>query len=161
MSMCIWYSAKVLFTCVQVLGHQQEEGVECEMWAVGANSKILGGPEQTGIYLREEVQQEVQSNPGPRKWRTYSQSAPRTQLLKYVQRRSYVIVRMRRTCLYFYVLFTCCHDYLVTHYLSRISELSAILTVVYFHRLRINHDSHKFILESGTVANNYTQFNRQ
>jgi hypothetical protein len=28
-----------------------------------------------------------------------------------------------------------------------------ILTVVYVHRLKINHDSHEFILESGTVAN--------
>ncbi len=45
--------------------------------------------------------------------------------------------------------------------MSRISELSAILTVVYFHRLRINHDSHQFILESGTIANNYTQLNMQ
>jgi hypothetical protein len=68
---------------------------------------------------------------------------------------------MRRTCLYFYVLFTFCHGYLGKHYLSRISELSAILTVVYFHRLRINHDSHQFILESGTIANNYTQLNMQ
>jgi hypothetical protein len=49
----------------------------------------------------------------------------------------------------------CCHDYLVTHYLPRILELSTVLTVVYFHRLKINHDSHEFILESGTVGNSY------
>jgi hypothetical protein len=30
-----------------------------------------------------------------------------------------------------------------------------ILTFVYFHRLKINHDSHEFILESSTVANSY------
>jgi hypothetical protein len=35
-------------------------------------------------------------------------------------------------------------------------ELSTILTVVYFHRLKIIHDSHNFILESSTVANNTT-----
>jgi hypothetical protein len=29
-----------------------------------------------------------------------------------------------------------------------------ILIGVYFRRLKINHDSHEFILESGTVANN-------
>jgi uncharacterized paraquat-inducible protein A len=29
-----------------------------------------------------------------------------------------------------------------------------ILIVVYFRRLKINQDSHEFILESGTVANN-------
>ncbi len=155
MSTCIWCSANVLFTCVQVLGHQQVRKVEWEMWAFGANSKILGGPEQTGVYLKEEVQQEVQSNPRPRTWRTYSRGAPRRQLLKYVQRGSYAIIRMRRTCQYFYVLFTCCHDYLVTHYSPCILELSTILTVVYFHRLKINHDSRDFILESGTVANNH------
>jgi hypothetical protein len=33
------------------------------------------------------------------------------------------------------------------HYLPRIIELSAILIVVHFHRLKINHDSHEFILE--------------
>jgi hypothetical protein len=38
-------------------------------------------------------------------------------------------------------------------HLPRIIEFSAILIVVYFHRLKINHESHKFILESGTVAN--------
>ncbi len=108
------------------------------MWAVGTNSKILGGPEQTGIYLREH-QQEVQSNPGPRTWRTYWRSASRRQPLKYVQRRSYAIVRMSRTCRYFYVLFTCCHDYLITHYFPHILELSTVLIFVCFHRLKINH----------------------
>jgi hypothetical protein len=39
-------------------------------------------------------------------------------------------------------------------WLSRILELSTKLTVVYFNRLKINHDSHEFILESGTVVNN-------
>jgi hypothetical protein len=34
--------------------------------------------------------------------------------------------------------------------LPRIIEL---LIVVYFHRLKINHESHELILESGTVAN--------
>jgi hypothetical protein len=36
--------------------------------------------------------------------------------------------------------------------LSCILELSVSLTVVYFCRLKINHDSHEFILESGTVV---------
>jgi hypothetical protein len=27
------------------------------------------------------------------------------------------------------------------------------MIVVYFRRLKINHDSHEFILESGTIAN--------
>jgi hypothetical protein len=39
------------------------------------------------------------------------------------------------------------------HCSPRIIELSAILIIVYFHRLKINHESHEFILESGTIAN--------
>jgi hypothetical protein len=31
----------------------------------------------------------------------------------------------------------------------------AILIDVYLRRLKINHDTHEFILESGTVANSY------
>jgi hypothetical protein len=52
---------------------------------------------------------------------------------------------MKRTChelsnVYYY-------DYLVLYYLHvtmivGILELSTILTVVYFHRIKINHDSH-------------------
>ncbi len=41
------------------------------------------------------------------------------------------------------------YDYLIS------SNLSTILTVVYFHRLEINHDSHEFTLEPGTIANRY------
>ncbi len=41
----------------------------------------------------------------------------------------------------------CYYDYLVS------LNLITVLTVVYCHRLKINHDSQEFILESGTVAN--------
>jgi hypothetical protein len=41
----------------------------------------------------------------------------------------------------------CFLDYLVS------ANWITILTDVYFHRLKINHDSHEFILESGTIAN--------
>jgi hypothetical protein len=39
------------------------------------------------------------------------------------------------------------------HHLPCVIEFSAILVVVYFHRLKINHESHEFMLESGTIAN--------
>jgi hypothetical protein len=52
---------------------------------------------------------------------------------------------------FFNMLLACYYDYLVS--LNWIT----ILTIVYFHRLKINHDSHEFILESGTVANNTVQ----
>jgi hypothetical protein len=47
------------------------------------------------------------------------------------------------------MLHACYYDYLVS------SNWIEILTDVYFHRLKINHDSHEFILESGTVANSF------
>jgi hypothetical protein len=35
-------------------------------------------------------------------------------------------------------------------------NLIRILIGVYFRRLKINHDTHEFILESGTIANSYS-----
>jgi hypothetical protein len=60
----------------------------------------------------------------------------------------YVTARMKETCHEFFQCVT-----FVLLRLSCILELSTILTVAYFHRLKINHDSHEFILESGTIAN--------
>ncbi len=50
-----------------------------------------------------------------------------------------------------------CHDCPTMCYSSRIIKLRAKLIVVYFHRLKINHESHEFILESRTIANSYTR----
>ncbi len=58
----IWYtyvcplymrcSMSMLFTCVLVLSRQiVRGGCKCEKWIVGTNSKILGGPRQTGRYM--------------------------------------------------------------------------------------------------------------
>jgi hypothetical protein len=35
-------------------------------------------------------------------------------------------------------------------------NLIRILIGVYFRRLKINHDTHEFILETGTIANSYS-----
>jgi hypothetical protein len=51
------------------------------------------------------------------------------------------------------MLLTCHHDYLVS------LNLIIVLTDVYFHRLKINHDAHEFILESGTIANSAYVYN--
>ncbi len=40
-------------------------------------------------------------------------------------------------------------------HLPRVIEFNAILVVVYFQRLKINHESHEFMLESNTIANIY------
>ncbi len=59
-----------------------------------------------------------------------------------------MIARMKEVCHEFSNMsLTCYHDYPVS------SHLIIILTDVYFHSLKINHDSHEFILESDTVMN--------
>jgi hypothetical protein len=59
-----------------------------------------------------------------------------------------VTARMKETC---YEFSQCTTHVLL--WLSCILELHTIVTVVSFHRLKINHDSHESILESGTVMN--------
>jgi hypothetical protein len=44
----------------------------------------------------------------------------------------------------------CCHDYLYLHH----QNFSILIGVYFFCSLKINHDSHEFILEFDTVANN-------
>ncbi len=41
-------------------------------------------------------------------------------------------------------------------YLFFVYKLCRTITGVYFHRLKINHESHEFILDPGTVANKYS-----
>jgi hypothetical protein len=48
----------------------------------------------------------------------------------------------------FFVTINDCHP------LARMSFCDCIITGVYFPRLKINHESHEFILDTGTVANN-------
>ncbi len=45
-------------------------------------------------------------------------------------------------------------SYLISPVLC-VKNLIITLTDAYFRRLKINHDMHEFILESGTVANRY------
>ncbi len=59
-----------------------------------------------------------------------------------------MIAHMKEVCHEFSNMsLTCYNDYPVS------SNLIIILTNVYFHRLKNNHDSHEFILESDAVAN--------
>ncbi len=64
--------AAMLFICTLVRScPASDEGVQCETCSIGANSKILGGPEQTKNILGRENQEEAQFKPGSRPWRTY------------------------------------------------------------------------------------------
>jgi hypothetical protein len=100
--------------------------------------------------LRERGQKETQSKPGSRPWRTYSRGASKKWLFKYLQ----VIIMC--FCLYD----TVCLPSVPYNFLYPGSWFT-LLIAVYFLRLKINHDSHEFILESGTVANTtYIHYNR-
>ncbi len=52
---CVSCSAAVLYTCTLVRSRpDSNEGVKCETWSVGTNSKILGGPGQTRNTLEKK-----------------------------------------------------------------------------------------------------------
>ncbi len=151
---CIWCGIAMLFTCALVLSYRGGKGgFGCEIWIVGANSKILGGPGQTNKIPVEESQQEVQSNPGMRPWRMYSQGASGRWAFKYVQSYDYAILpeenchELPAICYPCFIMIFCVHT-------SRFYNTDWCL---FFCRLKINYDSHKFILEFSTVANNSNQ----
>ncbi len=158
-SLCIWCSAKVLFTFTLVLGCQwARKGLSVNMSRWNKQQDV-GWARVNKNIVEEREQTSVQSNSGSRPWRTHSWRTARRLPFKYVQSHSCNFPYRREPPWIFNILLAC-YDYLVTYYLratmiSCIPKLSMILTVVYFHRLKINHDSHEFILESGTVTNKY------
>jgi hypothetical protein len=138
-------SAAVLFTCTIMRSRlDSNEGVECETWSVGTNSKMLGGPGQTRNTLEKEGQHQAQSKPESWPWRTYSRGAPRRWLFKYVQ-----------------IIITCASSYDVNYHkpynmYHNISCPGVDLQYCFlfcFRRLKINHAYREFILEFGTVVN--------
>ncbi len=130
---CMCYVAfAMLFTCTQVISHPvSKEGVECETWAVRTNSKILGGPEQTRNILGKENQQEAQSNPGSRPWRTYLRGAPGRWPFKYVQSYDCIIACMKEIAMSFCnMLPVFYHDYSVS-----VSSITMLIDV-YFSQVK-------------------------
>ncbi len=92
-----------------------------------------------------EGQKEAQSKPGSKPWRAYSRGAPRRWLFMYV----HIIIT------HFYLYDTVRFSYVVCLAIICIQEVDPHYWLLFiFRRLKINHDSHEFILESGTVANN-------
>ncbi len=151
--MYIWCSVAMLFTCTLVLSCLASKwGFECETWVVGTNSKILGGPEQTRKILTEASQQEVQSNYGSRPWRTYLRGASSRYPFKYVPSYDCIVMRIEENC----------HESPIVHYLVWLYVIIHVhrldtqyWSMFIFSRLKINHDSHEFILEFSTIANSY------
>ncbi len=151
MSVYLWWSIAMLFTCTLVLSCPVgKEGFEHETWAVGVNSKILGGPKQIRRMLMEESSKDLSltldwSHEG--RLREVLQENGRSRMYK-LWLHNYVVKRNGHE------LFVVCYPWLIM-IISYSQARLAILIDFYFHRLKINHDSHEFILEFGTVANTF------
>ncbi len=107
----------------------------------------------TRCMLIRRGQKGVQSMPGTRPWRTYSRGASWRLLFKYVH-----WLYILSACIYMYSHFMIrLFDYSVFYYLLlpflHLGDWFVILIGAYFCRLKINHDVHDFILDSGIVAN--------
>ncbi len=151
MTVYIWCNVALLVTCTLVLSCPAGKGgFECETWVVGANSKILGGPEQTRKILMKESQQRVQSNHGLRLWRTYSQGASRRWPFKSVQSYDCIIMPIEEKSHVFLAYHLCL---IIIINVCRLDFQYWLMFI--FRRLKINHDPHEFILESRTVAKRY------
>jgi hypothetical protein len=115
---------------------------------------------QTRMVHVGEGWHEVQSDPRTRPWRTYSRGAPKRQPLKFVWCIWDVTYAKRRkrgwNVWHLHYIYPCCIFY--THDCSLSVFCTVPIYCLFFHRLKINHDSHEFILEFGTVANRYNVF---
>ncbi len=140
----------VLFTCTLVLDCPASE--EGWAWNLSRWSKQqdTGWTKTNKKNDHETEQQKPQFNHGLRPWRIYSRGAPRrwqvcTELWSHI----YAVGRK-------------CHELLATRRLWLImiipwfaNQASKTDLCLFFCTLKINHDSHEFILEFGTVANSY------
>ncbi len=123
MTVYISCSVEVLFTCTLVLSYPAGRGgFECETQVAGANSMILGGPEQTRKILMEESQQVVQSNPRLRPRRTCSRGAPRRWPFKYVQSYDCMNIPVEGNC----------HELFVAYYLC-------LIIIIHVRRLDLQY----------------------
>jgi hypothetical protein len=149
-------SIAILFTCLLLFSCPiGKGGCTCETWNGGTNSKILGGPRQTRMIHVEESWREAQSDPRRRPWRTYRevlQEDSRSSMYRIYDDVTYA--KTKRECVTFIIS---AHAWFNTHDCSLSASDIVLIGCLFFRRLIINHDSHKFILEFGTVVNKIKQ----
>jgi hypothetical protein len=140
----------MLFACTLVLSRPVgKEGFERETWAIGVRKQqVLGGPKQIRRILMEES----------------SKSFSLTLDWGHEGRISEVLQEDGRSCMYklwlhnyavernSHELFVACYPWLIM-IIFHLQARLAILIKFIFRRLKINDNSHEFILECGTVAN--------
>jgi hypothetical protein len=145
----IWCSAVVLFTCTRVLSRQSA-------WK-GLSVKYEPLERTARYWVGQSKQEYTWGKKTSKRHRLTPDRGHEGRIREALQEDS--CSSMYRTIIVWLpawkklainlsnMLLVCYYDYLVS------SNWISILTDVYFHRLKINHDSHELILESGTVVN--------
>jgi hypothetical protein len=90
-------------------------------------------------------------------WWTYSRGAPRKQPLKYVWDVTYAKRRKGNWSVILHLHYICPYLIFDTHDFLLSVFCIVPIDCLFFRRLKINHDSHEFILEIGTVANTWNR----
>jgi hypothetical protein len=127
-------------------------GCTCEIKSLGPITSCWVGQNKQGGYKIGVIWQRAQSNPRMRPGWTYSQGAARdSHSSMYKMYIDYdVVIHLEKKKKKIKVLCIAC----MTNCL-----LLCDWFVCFLCRLKINHDSHEFVLEFGTVANSKEHFN--
>jgi hypothetical protein len=126
--------------------------------SLGQITSYWVGQDKQGRYNVEESWWGAQFNPRTRPEWTYSRGAARdSRSIMYKMYRCYAAIHIKRKDLD--IMRYLCVPLFMINYLLLIAYCSVVhvlcLISCFFCRLKINHDSHEFILEFRTVANNY------
>ncbi len=143
-----------MFTCILLRSHPEGKKTLGETWAaaIKAINSILWTSMATRYMLIRMGTELSQYMPRRGPWRMYSRVASRRPMFKYVHWLVHIncsVIALFMLLLHTYLLVTNnCRPLLCTSlwlYYNR---------CLFFRRLKINYDTHEFILDSGTVANN-------
>ncbi len=130
----------MMFTCIKVFSCLVlREGWRCEIWKLGQTTSCwVGQGKQIGHKISESNRR-AQSNPRTRPGWTCSWGAAKNSR---IAAQVCINVYKRSWCLWF-----------IIKEIPKIQYVVAWLICLFFRRLKINHVSHEFILEFGTVTN--------
>jgi hypothetical protein len=140
--------ATILFTCIAVLSCLVVKGGWiCEIWIVGTNNKLLGGKRQTRKtqYRRELGKGSVWPEDEART-DVFARSCKKSRSSMSKMYMDNVAIHMERKILGY-------HEYLYSSLINYCSIHIYAWLFIFIFRLKINHDSHEFIPEFGTIVN--------
>jgi hypothetical protein len=136
----------MLFTCTLVRSHpDSKEGVRCETRSIEINSKILGWTWQQDACSEREARRRVSLS---------LEQGHEGGIREVLQEDGCSSMYKSWLCVLTHIISICSLS-MPCNYLQLGNWFTCWLLFI-FRRLKINHDSHEFILESGTVANTYS-----